>query len=119
MNCFIQDLKICFKMSLKIFLGTFVVGIIIGAIISAIYKSFGGAEIIRWGARIGVYASCFGLFISAISFSKKSLMRPLDYYEDEWKIYFTKLNLAQVIFFISLFCLICSAVIDVIVFYIK
>lgn len=118
MEGFFNDLRECFKISLKVFFISFVIGIVIGVISACIKKNFNIVLILEWGSRFVTYASCFGLFISAISFTKKDLMRPLNY-NRQWKTYFSKFNLAHVIFFSCVFCLIYSIIIGTILFYFK
>ena len=59
-------------------------------------------EIILWGSRLVELVSAFGLALAGISFVKKDLMRPLDN-QNTWETHFNRLNLAQVIFLISIF----------------
>ncbi|WP_035292357.1 hypothetical protein [Clostridium sp. KNHs214] len=118
MNNFWSDIRECLKISIKILLISFLIGILIGLIGSVIKGSFNILYIAEWGGRFVTYASCFGLFMSAVSFTKKDLMRPLNY-EKQWKTYFLKFNLAQAIFFVSIFCLTFSLIINSVLFYLK
>ncbi|WP_138203501.1 hypothetical protein [Haloimpatiens lingqiaonensis] len=118
MNNFFVDIKECVKISIKIILISFLLGLLVGLIGSAIKGAFDAVYILEWGGRVITYAACFGLFMAAVSFTKKDLMRPLNY-EKQWKTYFIRLNLAQVIFFVSIFTLIISLAVNSILFYFK
>lgn len=118
----INDIKECFKISFKVFFISFIVGIIIGIIAGLVKNNFNVLFlpnlifIAEWGSRLVTYAACFGLFIAAVSFIKKDLMRPLDY-QKQWRTYFIKFNLAHVVFFVALFCLLYSLILTSILFY--
>ena len=103
MKEYLKDILYCIKFSIYIFIVTFLIGVVIGIIVGG----FNLIVIMDWGSRISQYVSFLGLFISALSFMSENLMRPLNY-EEQWKTYFSKLNLTFVIFFISLFILIFS-----------
>ncbi|WP_410506271.1 hypothetical protein ACER0A_012295 [Haloimpatiens sp. FM7315] len=116
MKKFFGDIKECFKMSLKVYGIGFTVGLIIGLIVSLVYRRFDIRLIFQWGIRFGIYVACFGLFIAAISFTKKEHMRPLNY-QKRWETYFERFNLAHVVFFISVFCLLYSVILESIIFF--
>lgn len=115
MNKIIHDLIKCIKYSLICAVILIIAGIIIGAIKSVISWSFSFTYIAEWGWKMGIYGSCFGLSISALSFVSKNTLRPLNY-KEEWEEYFKKFNLPHVIFFISLFCLLYMIIIDWLIF---
>lgn len=112
MRDFIKDILYSIKLALLIFLGAFILS---GVITFAITKGNVLSSII-WGSRIAQYISFLGLFISALSFTNENSMRPLNY-EREWKTYFGKFNLAFAIFFISLFILVFSILVQDSVWY--
>lgn len=107
MKYFMDDVLYCLKLSLYFFAAFFALGLIIGLII----HGFNLREVLFWGCRVSEIAASFGLALSAISFTKKDLMRPLNY-QKQWEMYFTKLNLAHAIFFVSLFTLIFAFIVD-------
>lgn len=109
MKQFFEDILYSLKISVYFFLPCFIIGILIG------FFTHGAnyVEIILWGSRFTEIVGAFGMGVAAISFVKKDLMRPLDY-EDRWKLYFKKLNIAHVILFVSLFMVIISYTIDTI-----
>lgn len=107
MKKFLDDVLYCLKLSLYFFGGSFILGIIIGLIL----HGFNFTEVAFWGCRMSEFLSVFGLALAAIAFVKKDLMRPLDE-QEQWELYFRKLNLPQVIFFISVFVIIFAFIID-------
>lgn len=108
MKAFLEDILYCIKLSFYFFIAPFVIGLIVGVVqYPHNYK-----EIVIWGCRLVQMIGAFGLGLAAISFCKRELMRPLSY-EDKWKLYFEKLNLAFVILFISLFMSIFSYIIEI------
>lgn len=98
MKNIMEDILYCLKLSLYYFAVPFIVGMLVGLIL----HGFNITEILLWGCRVSEIAAAFGLALAGISFIKKDLMRPLNY-QKSWETYFLKLNLAQVIFFISVF----------------
>jgi hypothetical protein len=98
MKNILQDIAYCLKLSLYFFAVPFILGIIIGLIT----QGFNITEVLLWGCRLTQIVAAFGLALAGISFVKKDLMRPLDY-QKTWETYFNRLNLAQVIFIISIF----------------
>ena len=112
MKEFIKDILYSIKIALLIFLSLF----LLAGIISFIVTKGNLINSIYWGSRVAQYASFFGLFISAVSFTNQNSMRPLNY-EREWKTYFGKFNLAFAIFFISLFILIFTIIIQDLIWY--
>lgn len=111
----LKDLLRCFKLSLKIFLIPIILGAVIGAIIGLVNGNLGLEGVLRSIDSTCIRISCLGLAISAIGFIKPRMMEPLDY-QEKWMEYFNRFNLVGVIFFISLFMLIYSTVIDVVLF---
>lgn len=107
MKYYLEDILYSLKLSLYYFTAPFILGSIIGLIA----YGFNLIQILLWGCRITEIVAAFGLALAAIAFVKRDLMRPLNY-QKQWETYFYKLNLAQVIFFISLFVAIISYVID-------
>lgn len=107
MKQFFEDILYSLKISIYIFLSCFILGLIIGFFTNRTNY----VEIIRWGTRFNEILGTVGMGIAAISFAKKDLMRPLDY-EERWKLYFKKLNLAHVTLVVSLFMVIISFAID-------
>lgn len=107
MKYYLEDILYSFKLSLYYFTIPFVLGLIIGLIA----YGFNLTQILLWGCRLSEIVAAFGLALAAICFIKRDLMRPLNY-QKLWETYFRRLNLAQVIFFISLFVAIISYTID-------
>ncbi len=107
MKNILEDVSYCLKLSIYFFAIPFILGMIIGLI----SHGFNIIEILLWGCRVTELLAAFGLALAGISFVKKDLMRPLDY-EKKWKMYFYRLNLAQVIFFISIFIAVIAYTID-------
>jgi hypothetical protein len=115
MKGILKDLFRCFKLSLKIFLIPLTLGAVVGLIASISRGEFYLQEIFGFVNRMTIRVSCFGLAISAIGLVKTRMMEPLNY-EEQWAKYFSVLNLVGAIFFISLFMLIYSVIIDVALF---
>lgn len=107
MKQYAEDVLYAMKLSLYYFAGSFLLGIIIGLIL----YGFNLTEVILLGCTVSEILSIFGLSLSAISFMKKDLMRPLNY-QRVWETYFHKLNLSHVIFIISMCILVFSFIID-------
>ena len=107
MKYYIEDILYSFKLSLYFFAGTFVLGIILGLIL----HGFNWTQVILLGCKFAEIVATFGLALSAISFVKRDLMRPLNY-QKQWETYFSKLNLSHVIFFISTFIIVLSFAIE-------
>ncbi|WP_246582794.1 hypothetical protein [Clostridium mobile] len=107
MKDYIKDILYSIKIALFIFLG----GFILGGVITLMVTKGNIMSSIVWGARVSQYVSFIGLLISAISFTNENSMRPLNY-DREWKTYFGKFNLSFAIFFISLFILILSIIVQ-------
>jgi hypothetical protein len=111
----LKDLLHCFILSLKIFLILVILGAIFG-VISGLFKGNLNLEGVLGSVnRTAIRISCFGLAIAAIGFVKREMMEPLNY-EGKWMEYFNKFNLVGVIFFISLFMLAYSTIIDLALF---
>jgi hypothetical protein len=107
MKKILEDVLYCMKLSLYYFAAPFIIGMLIGVIVSG----FNITEILLWGCRITEIFAALGLGVAAISFIKRSLMRPLAY-QKTWETYFHRLNLAQVIFLISFFVAAIAYIID-------
>lgn len=107
MKKILGDVLYCLKLSLYFFAVPFLLGMLIGVIASG----FNIMEILLWGCRATEIFAALGLGVAAISFVKRSLMRPLTY-QKTWETYFHRLNLAQVIFLISLFVSVFAYIID-------
>jgi hypothetical protein len=111
----LEDLLRCFKLSLKIFLVPLILGAVIG-LIGGLFKGNLNLEaVLRSIDSTCIRISCFGLAISGIGFIKREMMEPLSY-QEKWMEYFNKFNIVGVIFFISLFMLAYSTVIDLALF---
>jgi hypothetical protein len=115
MKGILKDLFRCLKLSLKIFLIPLILGVVVGLIASIARGEFYLQEIFSFVNRMTIRISCFGLAISGIGLVKTRMMEPLNY-EEKWAEYFSVLNLVGAIFFISLFMLIYSVIIDVALF---
>ena len=111
----LKDLFRCFKLSLKIFLIPLILGALVALITSISNGEFYLPEIFRIINRMIIRVSCLGLAIAGIGLVKTRMMEPLNY-EEKWAEYFNVLNLVGAIFFISLFMLIYSVLIDVVLF---
>ncbi|WP_125154002.1 hypothetical protein [Clostridium rectalis] len=107
MKKYFMDILYCIKIAVYIFIAVFLIGAMIGFIVSKgnIFNA------INLGSKLNMYLSLFGLFISAISFTNEKFMRPLNY-EETWKNYFHRLNLAFVIFIICIVLLISSVILQ-------
>lgn len=112
MKGILKDLFRCFKLSLKIFLIPLILGALVGVIASISKGEFLLLEIFSSINRAAIRISCFGLAIAGIGLIKTRMMEPLNY-EEKWAEYFSVLNLVGAIFFISLFMLVYSIIIDV------
>jgi hypothetical protein len=115
MRGILKDLLGCFKLSLKIFLIPLILGAVVGVIASLTKGQLYLQEVLGFVNRMTIRVSCLGLAISAIGLVKTRMMEPLNY-EEKWAEYFSVLNLVGAIFFISLFMLIYSVIIDVALF---
>lgn len=102
-----EDILYCLKLSVIYFTAPFALGLIIGVFV----EGFKLAPVLLWGCRLAEIVAAFGLALAGISFVKKDLMRPLDH-QRTWETYFHKMNLAQVIFFISIFAAALAYLID-------
>ncbi len=111
----LTDLLRCFKLSLKIFLIPLALGAIIGVITGLVRGNLQVEGVLRSVNTTAIRISCFGLAISGIGFIKRDMMEPLNY-EEQWMEYFNRMNLVGVIFFISLFMLTYSIIIDLALF---
>ena len=111
----LKDLLRCFKLSLKIFLIPLILGAVIGVIGGLVGGDLKLHGVLSSVDTTCIRISCFGLAIAGIGFIKREMLEPLNY-EEKWMEYFEKLNLVGVIFFISLFMLAYSTIIDLIVF---
>lgn len=103
MRYYLEDILYSFKLSFYMFFISFVIGSLIGVILPS--RSF--YVIFLWGCRMSQYIAIFGMGISAISFTKEELLKPL-HHEKQWKSYFKKLSLSFVILFMSIFSLMIS-----------
>ncbi|MBU3189390.1 hypothetical protein K9O30_09790 [Clostridium bowmanii] len=111
----LKDLLHCFILSLKIFLIPIILGAVVGIIGGLLHGDLYLQDVLSSVNRMAIRISCFGLAIAGIGFVKKGMLEPLDY-EEKWMEYFNKFNLVGVIFFISLFMLAYSTIIDLILF---
>ncbi|WP_315118995.1 hypothetical protein [uncultured Clostridium sp.] len=107
MKDYIKDILYSIKIASFIFLG----GFILGGVITLMVTKGNVLNSILWGGRVAQYISFLGLFTAAISFTNENSMRPLNY-DREWRTYYSKFNLTFAIFFISLFILIFSIIIQ-------
>ena len=111
----LEDLLHCFILSLKIFLVPIILGAIIGVIGGLVGGELNLQGVLASVNRTAIRISCFGLAIAGIGFVKREMLEPLNY-EEKWLQYYNKLNLVGVIFFISLFMLVYSTIIDLVLF---
>lgn len=111
----LKDLLRCFKLSLKIFLIPVILGAVIGIIGGLVHGNLNLQGILKSVDTTSIRISCFGLAISGIGFIKRDMLEPLNY-EEKWMEYFNRFNLVGVIFFISLFMLAYSTIIDLVLF---
>ncbi|MCB2299421.1 hypothetical protein [Clostridium tagluense] len=111
----LKDLLHCFILSLKIFLVPIIMGALIGVISGLLNGDLNLQGVLASVDRTAIRISCFGLAISGIGFVKREMLEPLNY-EEKWMEYYEKLNLVGVIFFVSLFMLVYSTVIDLVLF---
>lgn len=110
MKEFIWDILNSLKISVYFYIPCFIIGLIIGFFShSSNLNSY-----VIWGCRLTELAGALGMAIAAVAFTKRSLMRPLDYH-DTWKTYFNKFNLAHVVFFVSVFMVAISFSIEYII----
>ncbi len=115
MRGILKDLWKCFKLSLKIFLVPIIFGVLVGVIGGLVSSNLSLQEVLGAVNRTAIRISCFGLAIAAIGFVKREMLEPLNY-EEKWMEYYEKLNLVGVIFFVSLFMLAYSTIIDLVLF---
>ncbi|GCD12513.1 hypothetical protein [Clostridium tagluense] len=115
MKGILKDLLHCFILSLKIFLVPIIMGALIGVISGLVNGDLNLQGVLASVDRTAIRISCFGLAISGIGFIKREMLEPLNY-EEKWMEYYEKLNLVGVIFFVSLFMLVYSTVIDLVLF---
>jgi hypothetical protein len=111
----LKDLLRCFILSLKIFLVPIILGALIGVISGLVGGDLSLQGVLASVNRTCVRIACFGLAISGIGFIKREMLEPL-YHEEKWMEYFYKFNLVGVIFFVSLFMLVYSTIIDLVLF---
>ena len=111
----LEDLLHCFILSLKIFLIPIILGAVIGLIGGLVSKNLNLHGVLNSVNSTAIRVSCFGLAISGIGFVRREMLEPLNY-EEKWMEYYNKLNLVGVIFFVSLFMLVYSVIIDLILF---
>ena len=111
----LKDLLHCFILSLKIFLIPIILGAVIGVIGGLVSGDLNLQGVLSSVNRTSIRISCFGLAIAGIGFVKREMLEPLNY-EEKWMEYFNKLNLVGVIFFVSLFMLAYSTIIDLVLF---
>lgn len=111
----LNDLLRCFILSLKIFLIPIILGVVFGVIGGLACGDLYLQGVLNSVNTTAIRVSCFGLAISAIGFVKREMLEPLNY-EEKWMEYFNRLNLVGVIFFVSLFMLVYSTIIDLVLF---
>lgn len=97
MIALIKDILYCLKLSMYFFIVAFILGLIVGVISSPHELKV----ILGWGCRMVQILGMIGLLITAISSTKRDLLRPLNY-DREWNLYFEKMNLNFVIFTIAI-----------------
>lgn len=112
MREFIQDLLYALKLSLYLFAASLSLGLIIGLV----KWGFNLISVLEIAVKTPQVVSIIGLAISGLSFISRDTLRPLDY-EKEWKTYFSRLNLAFSIFFISLFNALLAYILEYIIFF--
>jgi hypothetical protein len=102
-----KDILNCAKLALYIFLGTFAIGLVVGLI----SYGFNWIGMFLWGIRLSLIIACFGLAIAAFSFIKPDTMRDLDY-QSHWEVYYSVLNLTQVMLIVAVFMIIYAFISD-------
>lgn len=115
MRGILKDLLNCFKLSLKIFLVPIILGALVGVIGGLVGSDLNLEGVLGSVNRTAIRISCFGLAIAGIGFVKREMLEPLNY-EEKWMEYYDKLNLVGVIFFVSLYMLAYSIIIDLVLF---
>lgn len=113
-----EDIFTSFKISLKIYL----IPLILGAVSGLIYCLVKDLPIniytlLRSTVHIGIWMSCFGLFIGAVAFMKPQYMEPLNY-QNQWRNYYKLFNLIGAIISICFLMLSYSLIIDTILWYV-
>lgn len=112
MREFIRDLLYALKLSLYLFAASLSLGLIIGLV----KCGFNLKNVLEITVKTPQVVSIIGLAISGLSFISRDTLRPLNY-EKEWKTYFSRLNLAFAIFFISLFNALLAYILEYILFF--
>lgn len=110
----LEDFWECVLISLKVFVVLFLIGILIGGVISLSRKAFDYTLMLEWTYKLGIYLSCFGLFLVAISMSKPSLMGDLNHM-DKWRLRFLKFGFTKVVAYCSILLAIYAFVLQYVV----
>lgn len=109
----IRDLFKSFKVSWIIYLISTMFGIIFGSIYAATTEfQFSFYNILRFIEASGVWTACLGLAISGIAFMKPKTMEPLSF-QKQWRRYYKKFNLIGAILSISVYVLIYSMALNI------
>lgn len=96
----VEHIFMLFKDILRcVFIGCVVgLGLSVFAVLTALVFRYNVGELVY---RFEFYAGMLALLVAGLSFFRPDTTRPFDY-EDRWKAYFKKLNIAFVIMFIGL-----------------
>ncbi|GEM_PF-375953 len=113
-----EDIFTSFKISLKIYLIPLILGMISGLIYCLVKDlPISIYTLLRGTVNIGIWMSCFGLFIAAVAFMKPQYMEPLNY-QNQWRNYYKFFNLIGSIASICFFMLSYSLIMDIILWYV-
>lgn len=108
MKGFLKDLVRCLEISLVAFIIPFGIGMVVGML-------FYGLDLkgmLDWGRILVQFSAAIGMLVAGVSFIKPQTMRPLNY-DEEWKIYFRKMNLSHVILFVCIFAAMMSYIVQI------
>lgn len=111
----VYDFFNCFKISLKVSLIPMVIGTLIALIYGTVKGTLNYILIFRWIYAMGIYISCLGLFICAVSFMKPKYMGKLNH-QKEWDKHFYKFGLIKVVGYVSAMLLIYAVILDYILY---
>lgn len=113
-----EDIFTSFKISLKIYLIPLILGMISGLIYCLVKDlPLSIYTLLKGTVHIGIWMSCFGLFIGAVAFMKPRHMEPLNY-QNQWRNYYKFFNLIGSIVSICLFMLSYALIMDIILWYV-
>lgn len=100
-------------MSIKIFLIPFGLGCI-GWLIYGLSKgNLTLTSVATGGMYVTIWAACFGLLVCAIAYVRTDFLGPLNY-QEQWRLYFKKMNFVPAMLCICLFMLAYAIILDIV-----